>query len=100
MQAASSGRPARRRRSRYRGCIGDDDNAASRALDDDLRRRSPIRHPLRAAMSILASTVDTGAAGYRQNREAMLGRLEELAGELAKARAGGGPKYVDRHHAR
>ena len=51
-------------------------------------------------MSVLASTVDTGSPAYRQNREAMLARLDELSAELAKARAGGGPKYVDRHHAR
>lgn len=34
------------------------------------------------------------------NREAMLDKLAELDAEHAKAVAGGGPKYVDRHHAR
>lgn len=34
------------------------------------------------------------------NREAMLTKLDELATEHALAVAGGGPKYVDRHHAR
>src|SRR4051795_5153697 len=34
------------------------------------------------------------------NREAMLEKLADLDAEHAKAVAGGGPKYVDRHHAR
>src|SRR5262245_56924966 len=34
------------------------------------------------------------------NREAMLAKLADLAAEHAKAVAGGGPKYVERHHAR
>ncbi len=34
------------------------------------------------------------------NREAMLDKLTELEAEHAKALAGGGPKYVQRHHAR
>ena len=34
------------------------------------------------------------------NREAMLGKLTELDAEHAKAVAGGGQKYVDRHHDR
>jgi acetyl-CoA carboxylase carboxyltransferase component len=34
------------------------------------------------------------------NREAMLSKLAELEAEHAKAVAGGGQKYVDRHHAR
>jgi acyl-CoA carboxylase subunit beta len=51
-------------------------------------------------MATLTSTVDPASAAYRDNREASLARLAELDAELAKARAGGGPKYVDRHHAR
>src|ERR1051325_7887544 len=34
------------------------------------------------------------------NREAMLAKLAELEAEQAKARAGGGPKYVERHRRR
>src|SRR5262245_3928915 len=34
------------------------------------------------------------------NRAAMLDKLADLEAEHAKAVAGGGPKYVDRHHAR
>jgi acetyl-CoA carboxylase carboxyltransferase component len=34
------------------------------------------------------------------HREAMLGKLADLEGEQAKAVAGGGAKYVDRHHER
>ena len=36
----------------------------------------------------------------RTNREAMLEKLADLETEQAKAVGGGGPKYVDRHHAR
>ncbi|MFZ2015348.1 MAG: acyl-CoA carboxylase subunit beta [Nocardioides sp.] len=35
-----------------------------------------------------------------RNREAMLEKLADLEAEHAKAVAGGGPKYVERHHAR
>ncbi len=38
--------------------------------------------------------------GASRNREAMLEKLAELDAEHAKAVAGGGEKYVDRHHAR
>jgi acyl-CoA carboxylase subunit beta len=38
--------------------------------------------------------------GYRANREAMLAKLAELDTEYAKVLAGGGPKYVERHHRR
>ncbi|MBP2478225.1 acetyl-CoA carboxylase carboxyltransferase component [Crossiella equi] len=51
-------------------------------------------------MTILRSTVDTGAPEHVANREAMLGKLAELSTEHAKALAGGGQKYVDRHHKR
>jgi acyl-CoA carboxylase subunit beta len=51
-------------------------------------------------VTVLESTLDAGSPGYAANREAMLAKLAELDGELAKARAGGGPTYVDRHHAR
>ena len=34
------------------------------------------------------------------NRAAMLAKLDELEAEHARAVAGGGEKYVDRHHAR
>jgi acetyl-CoA carboxylase carboxyltransferase component len=51
-------------------------------------------------MSVLASRLDRASASYRANRSANLRLLEELAEQLAKARAGGGPKYVERHRAR
>ncbi|MDI3341609.1 MAG: carboxyl transferase domain-containing protein [Sphaerobacter sp.] len=51
-------------------------------------------------MTVLRSTLDTGSAEYAANRAAMLRKLEELAAEQAKALAGGGPKYVERHHRR
>jgi acyl-CoA carboxylase subunit beta len=51
-------------------------------------------------MSVLASRLDPGNDVYRANRSANLRLLEELAEQLAKSRAGGGPRYVERHRAR
>jgi acyl-CoA carboxylase subunit beta len=51
-------------------------------------------------MSVLASRLDRSSETYRDNRAANLRLLEELAEQLAQARAGGGPRYVDRHRAR
>jgi acetyl-CoA carboxylase carboxyltransferase component len=45
------------------------------------------------------TTTDT-AAGREANRRAMLAKLADLDAEHARAVAGGGEKYVDRHHAR
>jgi acyl-CoA carboxylase subunit beta len=49
---------------------------------------------------VLRSTVDTSSPTYRDNYEAMRVRLAELEDEQAKALAGGGEKYVRRHHDR
>jgi acyl-CoA carboxylase subunit beta len=51
-------------------------------------------------MSVLASRLDRSSETYRENRAANLHLLEELAEQLAQARAGGGPRYVERHRAR
>jgi acyl-CoA carboxylase subunit beta len=51
-------------------------------------------------MAILTSAIDPRAAAYRQNREVMLERLAELSDACEAARAGGGERYVTRHHAR
>jgi acyl-CoA carboxylase subunit beta len=51
-------------------------------------------------MTVLKTAVDTTSPEYGANREAMLGRLAELESEQAKAVAGGGEKYVSRHHER
>ncbi|HEU4423771.1 MAG TPA: carboxyl transferase domain-containing protein [Pilimelia sp.] len=51
-------------------------------------------------MAILDSGIDPGASAYQQNREVTLERLAELETALQSARAGGGEKYVTRHHAR
>ena len=51
-------------------------------------------------MTTLRSTLDASADAYRENRAAMLERLAELDTEHARALAGGGPKYVERHHNR
>jgi acyl-CoA carboxylase subunit beta len=51
-------------------------------------------------MTTLASRLDTSSPEYGSRREAMLAKLAELDAEHAKAVAGGGPKYVDRHRER
>jgi acetyl-CoA carboxylase carboxyltransferase component len=46
------------------------------------------------------TTVDTTTETYETNRSLMLERLADLAEQHAKALAGGGEKYVERHHQR
>ncbi|HEX2485251.1 MAG TPA: carboxyl transferase domain-containing protein, partial [Myxococcota bacterium] len=51
-------------------------------------------------MSVLRSQLDTSSDTYRANRAAMEARLAALEALLDAARAGGGERYVKRHHAR
>ncbi|HEX4727779.1 MAG TPA: acyl-CoA carboxylase subunit beta, partial [Jatrophihabitans sp.] len=51
-------------------------------------------------MTALRSTLDTGSLAFAGNRDSMLGKLAELTAEHAKAVAGGGAKYTERHHGR
>ncbi len=51
-------------------------------------------------MTTLSTAIDPAAPSFVDNRAAMLDRLAELESALDEARAGGGPKYVQRHHAR
>ena len=51
-------------------------------------------------MTLLRSALDDKSAAYAANAEAMLAKLAEIAAEQAKAIAGGGPKYTDRHRSR
>lgn len=51
-------------------------------------------------MSVLDSAIDPSAPGPAANRAALLDRLTELDAALDQARAGGGEKYVTRHHSR
>jgi acyl-CoA carboxylase subunit beta len=51
-------------------------------------------------MTVLPTRVDRSAPQFRENRAAMLAKLDELERELARARAGGGKRYVERHRAR
>ena len=51
-------------------------------------------------MTALNSTVDPTSPEHKANREALLTKLAELDAEHAKALAGGGPKYVERHRKR
>jgi acetyl-CoA carboxylase carboxyltransferase component len=51
-------------------------------------------------MTALQSTLDPKGDPYSAAASAAESRLTEIEGELAKALGGGGPKYVERHHAR
>lgn len=51
-------------------------------------------------MTVLPTALDTNGPDYTAHREAMLAKLAELDAEHAKALAGGGPKYVERHRRR
>jgi acetyl-CoA carboxylase carboxyltransferase component len=51
-------------------------------------------------VTALRSAVDDQSADYQANRAAMEAKLAEIAAEHAKAIAGGGPKYTDRHRSR
>jgi acetyl-CoA carboxylase carboxyltransferase component len=51
-------------------------------------------------MTQLRSIVDPKAADHAANRDAMLAKLAEIEAEQAKAVAGGGEKYVERHRTR
>ncbi len=51
-------------------------------------------------MTLFKSALDTRTEQFAASRAAMLEKLEELDKEHAKAVAGGGPKYTERHHKR
>jgi acetyl-CoA carboxylase carboxyltransferase component len=51
-------------------------------------------------MGTIRGAVDTTSEAYEANRAAMLERLADLAAQHAKALAGGGERYVERHRAR
>ena len=51
-------------------------------------------------MTVLETAIDPRNPAYLQSRSAMLERLTELEAALEAARAGGGEKWVTRHHAR
>ncbi|MFE9398480.1 acyl-CoA carboxylase subunit beta [Streptomyces flavidovirens] len=51
-------------------------------------------------MTVLPTALDPHAPEYAANRATMLAKLADLDAEHAKALAGGGEKYVARHHRR
>src|SRR5262245_27474166 len=51
-------------------------------------------------MTVLHSNLDPASESYRANRAAMLEKVARLEALLDEARAGGGPRYVERHRAR
>ncbi len=48
-------------------------------------------------MDVLETHIDPGSADFRENRSRMDGLVRELRERLARAREGGGAKYVQRH---
>src|SRR5947209_20073363 len=51
-------------------------------------------------MTVLQSTLDPNSPAFTDAASTAAERLEEIGAELAKALAGGGAKYVERHHER
>ncbi|MGV0749225.1 acyl-CoA carboxylase subunit beta [Mycolicibacter minnesotensis] len=51
-------------------------------------------------MTTLKSTLDPSSPAYNEAAQALADKLAEIDAEHAKALAGGGPKYVERHHSR
>ncbi|HEY2280299.1 MAG TPA: carboxyl transferase domain-containing protein, partial [Streptosporangiaceae bacterium] len=51
-------------------------------------------------MPVLRSSVDTTDDSYLANRKGQLAAIASLNEQLELARAGGGPKYTQRHHDR
>ncbi len=51
-------------------------------------------------MTVLRSALDDTSAAYAANSGAMAAKLTEIEAEQAKASAGGGPKYIERHRSR
>jgi acetyl-CoA carboxylase carboxyltransferase component len=52
------------------------------------------------AVPVLSTSVDPSSDSYLANRDAMQGALAEVEDELARARQGGGERYVERHRRR
>ena len=48
-------------------------------------------------MEVLASQIRTDTPEFQHNRERMVALVAELHERLARAREGGGPKYLERH---
>jgi acetyl-CoA carboxylase carboxyltransferase component len=51
-------------------------------------------------VTVLQSTLDPASPAYTEAASVLTTKLDEINTELAEALAGGGPKYVERHHAR
>jgi acyl-CoA carboxylase subunit beta len=51
-------------------------------------------------MTVLQSALDPNTPAYVEAASALTAKLTEIDEALAKALAGGGPKYVERHHSR
>jgi acyl-CoA carboxylase subunit beta len=51
-------------------------------------------------VTALRSVLDESSAAFAENSDAMLAKIDEIRAEHAKAIAGGGPRYTDRHRSR
>jgi acyl-CoA carboxylase subunit beta len=67
-------------------------------------RRIVVRVPRSASsavvVTVLNSLLDPASPTFAEAADALTAKLDEIDGELAKVLAGGGAKYVERHHAR
>ena len=59
-----------------------------------------MAHPRVDEATVLRSSLDPADEQYRTNRAAQLALLDQLEEQLELARAGGGPRYQQRHHDR
>ena len=89
-------RPGRRRGSPVRPA----GQGGRRVATVPLPRCARIPAPGGLPVTALRSAVDDKSAEYAANRAAMVAKLAEIDGEQAKAIAGGGPKYTERHRGR
>lgn len=51
-------------------------------------------------MPVLATTIDPASETFRTNQDALAGAIDQVNEQLAATRAGGGERYVERHHQR
>jgi acetyl-CoA carboxylase carboxyltransferase component len=51
-------------------------------------------------VALIPTRVDPGSSQFRANRAGMLERLADMGRLLEQSRAGGGPRYLERHRAR
>ena len=94
--AASSRKPAANSDAVARAMRTRDVPHARRVALSELRLQDRLLR-LVAFMDVLATKVKTGSAEFAANRDRMTALVAELRDRTARVRAGGGPKYLERH---